>query len=87
MKAPPAKTRRSSVAARFRGEIEAAEAEGAARKNLTLKLTLGDAHQLKRDPLVALADISFADGTMWFLGVKVQQGGVPESALERPAAK
>ena len=48
---------------------------------------MSDAHQLKRDPLVPIDDISFADGTMSFLGVKIQQGGVPESALERPAAE
>jgi hypothetical protein len=70
----------------FRDQIEAAVAEGVAPADMTLKLTLGDTHKLKRDPKVALADISFAGGVMRYLGVKVEQGGVPESTLDRGAA-
>jgi hypothetical protein len=70
----------------FRGQIEAAVAEGIAPDDMTLKLTLGDTHKLKRDPKVALADISFAGGVMRYLGVKVEQGGVPESTLVRGEA-
>jgi hypothetical protein len=70
----------------FRDQIEAAVAEGVAPEDMTLKLTLGDTHKLKRDPKVALADISFAGGVMRYLGVKVEQGGVPESTLDRGEA-
>ena len=68
---------------RFRGQIEAAVAQGVAPEDMTLKLTLRDASRLTRDPKTPLADISFADGTMRFLGVKIEQGGVAESALVR----
>jgi hypothetical protein len=70
----------------FRSQIEAAVAEGVATDDMTLKLTLGDTHKLKRDPKVALADISFTGGVMRYLGVKVEQGGVPESTLVRGEA-
>jgi hypothetical protein len=76
----------ASAAAQFRAQIEAAEAEGIARDEMTLRLTLGDVHKLKRDPGIALSDISFAGGVMRFLGVKIEQGGVPASALDRGAA-
>lgn len=76
----------ASAAALFRAQIEAAEAEGVTRDAMTLKLTLGDVHKLKRDPGIALTDISFTGGVMRFLGVKIEQGGVPASALDRGAA-
>lgn len=72
--APPAK--------RFRDQIEAALLDGVALEAMTLKLTMGDAHKLKRDTSLAIADISFAGGVMRFLGVAIQQGGVAESQLE-----
>ncbi|HEX3920368.1 MAG TPA: hypothetical protein VHW60_23755 [Caulobacteraceae bacterium] len=71
-------------AVQFRGEIEKAEADGVARADLLLKLTIGDANKLKRDNSLAITDISFADGVMWFLGVKTEQGGVAVSSLQRP---
>ena len=73
-------------AERFRGQIETALADGVALEDMTLRLTLGDTHKLKRDPKVALADISFADGVMRYLGVKVEQGGVAASTLDLGAA-
>lgn len=75
--------RRVSPALRFRTQIELATAEGATPDDLTLRLTLGDASLLKRDPNLALADLSFIGGTMRFLGVKIEQGGVAESELVR----
>jgi hypothetical protein len=66
----------------FRKQIEAALASGAAVEDMTLRLTLGDVHKLKRDTSLALSDISFAGGVMRFLGVKIEQGGVAASALE-----
>jgi len=77
------KPRRSSPAATFRAQIEKAEAEGCARGDMILKLTLGDASLLKRDSDVAVSDIGFADGTMTYLGVAIQEGGVTQSALVR----
>jgi hypothetical protein len=68
---------------RFRGQIEAAVADGVPTEEMTLKLTLRDASRLTRDPKTPVADISFANGTMRFLGVKIEQGGVAESVLER----
>ncbi len=77
---------RVTVADRFRGEIEKAASEGVALSDLALHLTLGDVSQLKRDRTVALADISFADGAMTYLGVTVVNGNIPQSALRRQAA-
>ena len=67
---------------RFRDKIEAAVAAGAAREDLTLRLTLRDVSLLSRDPTVPVTDISYSDGVMRFLGVKVEKGGVAVSALD-----
>jgi hypothetical protein len=75
---------RGSPAARFRKEIEAADPDGLAREDMTLRLTLGDVSHLKRDPSLAVTDISFTDGVMRFLGVKIEQGGITASTLDRP---
>jgi len=83
MSKPPTHRPGDSPDKRFRGQIEAAVAEGVAREDMTLKLTLRDASRLTRDPKTPVADISFADGTMRFLGVRIEQGGVAESVLER----
>jgi hypothetical protein len=66
----------------FRTAIEKAEAEGARRDEMVLRLTSRDAADLKRDKTIAVADISFAGGVMRFLGVKVVQGGLEASALD-----
>jgi hypothetical protein len=70
-----------SVADRFRREIEEAEAAGADRADMKLKLTLGDTNTLRRDRDLPLADISFAGGVMRYLGVAIDSGGVPQSSL------
>ena len=75
-----------STDTRFRREIETALANGSARDDLVLRLTLRDANLLTRDPLAPVADIQFADGVMRFLGVRVERGGVTVSALESGAA-
>lgn len=81
-------SRRSGVKAQmsrpetFRQAIEKAEADGAARGDLVLRLTTRDAADLKRDRNIAVEDISFTGGVMRFLGVKVVAGGVPASILE-----
>jgi hypothetical protein len=84
MKGPPPISRRPEPAVHFRGEIEKAEAAGLTREEMTLRLTLADVSKLKRDPSLAVADIRFAEGAMWFLGVKVEAGGVPVSVLLHP---
>jgi hypothetical protein len=82
---PPIKSPRfSSPAERFRAEIEKAVGEGVACEDMTLRLTLRDASHLKRDPRVAVSEISFADGSMRFLGVCIREGGVAQSELVRP---
>lgn len=78
--------RLESVAIHFRAEIDRAEAQGVSRDDMVLHLTLRDMSQLKRDPSLALADISFAGGVMKYLGVKVVDGGVSTSALGRTGA-
>ncbi len=67
---------------RFRLQIETALAGGSSREEMVLHLTYRDANLLTRDPATPLADISFSDGVMRFLGVRVEKGGVPISALE-----
>jgi hypothetical protein len=80
---PPQPARRKPAGQHFRNEIEAAEAQGVGRDVMTLRLTLSDVSALKRDRSLAVEDISFADGVMRYLGVKVESGGVPESTLDR----
>lgn len=72
-------------ATRFRTQIEAAVADGVDLSDMTLRLTLTDLTKLKRDRSVPTADISFRDGVMRYLGVKVEQGGVTDSVLDRGA--
>lgn len=53
---------------------------------MKLRLTLGDAAKLARDPSVPLSDIAYADGAMRFMGVIVERGGIETSVLERGPA-
>ena len=71
---------------KLRDLIAAAEREGAKPADLLLHLTLGDASEIKRDRSVATDEISFRDGEMRFVGVKVLEGGVSVSRLDRQAA-
>jgi len=82
---PSAPPRRRSPAVRFREQIERAEADGVARETMTLRLTYGDASLLKRDQALGVSDINFAGGAMRFLGVRVEEGGVPQSELITPS--
>lgn len=66
----------------FRKAIEAAEKDGVERDAMTLRLTLRDATMIRRDNTIPLADISFADGEMKVLKVRVISGGIPESVLD-----
>ena len=65
----------------FRTAIEKAKQEGVDPSALLLRLTLSDVSRLKRDPSIATSDISFADGQMRYLGVKVAAGEVEASTL------
>ncbi|MBI1199942.1 MAG: hypothetical protein GC203_18945 [Phenylobacterium sp.] len=67
---------------RFRGQIEAALADGATLDAMVLRLTLRDANLMARDPVTPVADISYAGGEMRFLGVRVEKGGVDVSRLD-----
>lgn len=75
--------RRGSSAEEARLLIEAAEADGVKRSAMTLRMTLRDVSELKRDPKVAMADISYGPDGMKYLGVAVDQGGVTQSTLDR----
>jgi hypothetical protein len=83
MARPATAPRRGAPADIFRNQIAAAEADGVHRDDMTLRLTLSDVTALKRDRDLPVADISFAGGVMRYLGVKIEQGGVPESVLDR----
>lgn len=87
---PPAQTARSApvprkrgtVAAHFRDAIGKAIEDGADPSDMTLRLTLSDFSELKRDGSIAVEDISFKGGEMRYLGVKVTGGGVETSRLD-----
>jgi hypothetical protein len=79
----PRSSKHRSVAAVFSQAIAEAEKEGVHRNDMTLRLTLGDMSELKRDRSVAVEDISFVAGEMRFLGVKVKGGEVSTSSLDR----
>lgn len=68
-------------AQRFGREIQKALTDGTDAGELTLRLTLMDASKIKRDPAIALADVSFSPEGMRFLGVRVLEGGVKSSEL------
>lgn len=86
MKRIPVSPARPTVALRFRTEIEQAASQGVALDDMTLHLTLRDIEQLKRDRTLAITDISFAGGTMKYLGVKILKGDLPLSALRLRAS-
>ena len=66
----------------LRNAIDKALEDGVTRDDMLLRLTHGDAAELKRDRTLAIEDISFAGGVMRFLGVKVTPGGVTTSRLD-----
>jgi len=75
--------RRGSAAEEARMAIEQAEADGVARAAMTLRMTLRDVSELKRDPKVPMADISYGPEGMTYLTVLVEQGGVTVTTLDR----
>jgi hypothetical protein len=81
--APKPARRRGSAAEEARLLIDQADADGVARAAMTLRMTLRDVSELKRDPKVPMADISYGPDGMRYLGVAVDQGGVTQSTLDR----
>ena len=75
--------RRGSAAEEARLLIEQADADGVKRDAMTLRMTLRDVSELKRDAKVPMADISYGPDGMRYLGVAVDQGGVTQSTLDR----
>jgi hypothetical protein len=71
---------------KLRDLIATAERDGVKPAAMLLHLTLGDASEIKRDSSVAVHEISFKNGEMRFLGVKVSEGGVSVSRLEHPGS-
>ncbi len=80
---PKPARRRGSAAEEARMAIEQADADGVSREAMTLRMTLRDASELKRDPKVPMADISYGPSGMHYLGVAVDQGGVTQTTLDR----
>jgi len=78
----PAFVAPKSMAETFRKAIEAAELAGTSREAMTLRLTLRDASNIRRDNRIAVSDLSFAGGEMRLLHVKVVTGGVDVSMLD-----
>jgi hypothetical protein len=72
----------NSLIETFRRAIETAEKKGIDRDAMTLRLTLRDTTQIRRDNSIPVEDISFADGEMKVLNVRVISGGVTESVLD-----
>lgn len=73
---------RGSLIETFRRAIEQAEQEGIKRDAMTLRLTLRDTTLIRRDSTIPVQDISFVDGEMSVLKVKVISGGISESVLD-----
>ena len=64
--------RRGTSAEEARLLIDQAEADGVARADMTLRMTLRDASELKRDSKVPLEDIGYSAEGMRYLGVWFQ---------------
>ncbi len=69
----------------LRTAIVRAEDEGVVRGDMLLRLTFRDASLIKRSPAVSVDEVSFANGEMRFLGVRIVAGPVALSRLEAPA--
>jgi hypothetical protein len=69
----------------LRSAIDKAETEGIARGDMLLHLTFRDEAMLKRSRSVGVDEVSFADGEMRFVGVRVVvSAGAIASSLEAP---
>lgn len=77
---PPPTPRQTNVG--FQEAIEKAVLAGTKPEDMTLHLTHRDASNLRRDQAIPTEAISFADGEMRLMGVKVITGGIATSALQ-----
>jgi hypothetical protein len=78
----PIEVPRPPVAQRMREAILKAAVDGVADDDeMVLRMTIGDMELLKRDRNVAVEDISFADGEMRFLGVRIVRGNIATSRV------
>ncbi|MES2036098.1 MAG: hypothetical protein V4466_18170 [Pseudomonadota bacterium] len=73
----------SPTIAQLRDAIAQAQGEGIRAKDMVLHLTLRDESRIKRSRDVAMDEVSFNDGEMRFLGIRVITGDVTVSALDR----
>jgi hypothetical protein len=69
----------------LRSAIDKAETQGIERGDMLLHLTLRDESVIKRSRSVGIDEISFADGQMRFVGVRVVVTSDAMSSLEAPA--
>lgn len=67
----------------LRAAIAQAQSDGIRVKDLVLHLTHRDESRIKRSRDVAMDEVSFNDGEMRFLGVRVVTGSVTVSILDR----
>jgi hypothetical protein len=72
--------------AELRSLIDKAETQGIDRGDMLLHLTLRDESVIKRSRSVGIDEISFADGEMRFVGVRVVVTSDAMSSLEAPVA-
>jgi hypothetical protein len=70
----------------LRSAIDKAETQGIDRGDMLLHLTLRDESVIKRSRSVGVDEISFADGEMRFIGVKVVVTSEAMSSLEAPVS-
>jgi hypothetical protein len=84
---PITTTPRAPDIADLRSAIDKAETEGIDRGDMLLHLTFRDEAMLKRSRSVGVDEVSFADGEMRFVGVRVVvAAGATMSTLEAPVA-
>ena len=69
----------------LRSAIDKAETQGIDRGDILLHLTLRNESVIKRSRSVGIDEISFADGQMRFVGVRVVVTSDAMSSLEAPA--
>jgi hypothetical protein len=69
----------------LRTAIDRAETSGIDRGDMLLHLTFRDEAMIKRSRSVGVDEVSFADGQMRFMGVKVVVASGGASSLEAPA--
>ena len=66
----------------LRAAVTKAEADGVSRDTMLLRLTFRDESLIKRSPEVGLDEVSFIDGEMRFVGVRVKVRIPPNRSLQ-----